>query len=136
MAHAVFHLSVAILGLLLIVAALRKLPPNPAGWIGRGPRVLVLAGLVVLYGGQIVEAIGAFGYRGNVRVSALATIHDVAAVVSPAGMLIVILGAVLTTSVILLARFNKLHSRWTPVVFVGAPVALALFVAGAIIFEY
>lgn len=127
-AHAGFHLIVAGFSALLLFTTLRMLPPIPPGWIGRGPRTILLGGLIQLSGGQAVEAIGAM--------TSQATIHNIGVGVSAAGTSITPLGAALTLIVLIAVRFDRLGSPWVAVAFAvatlgGVAFGLSLRVLGA-----
>jgi len=62
--------------------------------------------------------------------------HDVAVWAGVAGTNITIFGAAMTVTVLVLARLNKLDSRWVAVAFAVAALSAAAFVVGGIVFGY
>lgn len=86
--------------------------------------------------GQALESAGAFGFSGNRQISRLATLHDVALNVGVAGLLLTMLGAVLTAIVAVAARYNLLETKWLTVGVGIAVAAVILFIIGAFVFGY
>ena len=94
--HAAFHLSVAIPALVLAFALFRLCRPPKPTRIGRWSRYALVAGLVLIAGSLVIEAIGAFGYAGDsVRIEVLRTIHNDAWMIGFPGAFILLIGVVL-----------------------------------------
>lgn len=95
--HAASHLAVAVPALLLLSFS-SKWRGRAAGGLGSLAHKVVVTGLVLVGGGQVLEAIGAFGFEGYARqYDWLATLHDTAMFSGPPGILLVLIGALLTT---------------------------------------
>ena len=86
--------------------------------------------------GQLLEAAGAWGYDENERVSLLADVHDVAVYVGVAGLVLTMLGLLMSVIVAGAAHFELLESRWMPVALGFAVLAAVAFVIDGIIFDY
>jgi hypothetical protein len=97
--HAASHLVVGLPALLLLFSSPRWRQPAP-GRSGSVARKLAVIGLGLLAGGQLLEAIGAFGFEGYARqYDWLATLHDISMVLGPPGLLLLLLGGILTAVV-------------------------------------
>lgn len=130
--HLAFGLPAAAL---LFFAATKWPPPFQDRW-GRAARTVLVVGLGVLAAGQLGEGVGAFGFDGNRRVNALASLHDVALSVGLLGLLVLMLGVGLTALVAAARRFGLIGTRWMGLL-VGAAVAgVVLFVLGSLVFGY
>ncbi len=127
-AHAGFHLAVATVSSLLVLASLWVLPLFPPGWIGRAPRAGLLGGLALLSGGQAVEPLGA--------ASSLATVHDVGVWASAAATTITIFGTIMRTVVMVARHFDRLNPRWVTVGLAVAAIGSVAFVVGGIVLGY
>lgn len=132
--HAVSHLGPGIAALFLVVASRRVWPVPVAERAGRvGCRVL-LVGLAIFAVGQFVEAVGAFGYRGDARVSNVAALHDVGVLLGPIGLLTTLAGIVWSAVTAVGRRRGSLRSRPPAIALVAAGVvALAYVVAGVLL---
>lgn len=94
--HAASHLAIGIPALLLLFSSSRWREPVP-GRLSSGARKLLLIALGLLGLGQSLEAVGAFGFEGYARqYEWLATLHDVAMFSGPPGLLLVLIGGILT----------------------------------------
>ncbi|HVM34629.1 MAG TPA: hypothetical protein VM784_04735 [Actinomycetota bacterium] len=113
--HAASHLAVGLPLLLLLVARLRW--PAPASPLGRR---LLVGGMSIFAAGQILEAIGAFGYDGYDRVNPLASLHDVGLAATVA-IPVLLCGLAL----LLVAHLRRpALPRWKRTLFFGAFVLL------------
>ena len=92
--------------------------------------------MTIFASGQLLEAVGAWGYDENERVSSLADVHDGAVYVGVAGLSLTMLGLLMSVIVAGAARFELLESRWMPVAMGLAVLAAVAFVIGGIIFGY
>lgn len=94
--HAASHLAIGLPALLLLFSSRRWREPVP-GRLGSTGRRLVLVGLGLLAVGQSLEAVGAFGFEGYARqYEWLATLHDLAMFSAPPGLLLLLIGGILT----------------------------------------
>ncbi len=126
--HAASHLVVGLPALLLLFSSPRWRQPAP-GRGGSVARKLAVTGLGLLAGGQLLEAIGAFGFEGYVRqYQWLATLHDISMVLGPPGLLLLLLGGILTAVLRMKQRAVARGRRL-------AVVALAV-VFGALLFRF
>ncbi len=101
--HAASHLAVGLPAVLLLFSASRW-RERASGWAGSVGRKLLLLGLALIGGGQVLEAVAAFGYEGYVRqYEWLARLHDFSMFAGPPGLLLVIIGGILTV----VARMNQ-----------------------------
>ena len=134
--HAVSHLAPGASALLLALAAAHMRPrpkPQPAG---RLARTVLAAGLGTFGVGQVVEALGAFGYSGYERVNALAALHDGGAFVSVLGLLTVLAGTALSAFAAVACR-RGLDSSGTLILAAGAAVVVvSLYVTAGIVFGF
>ena len=104
-AHAAAHFAVAVPALLLLAIAVRTWPP-PAARAEVLSRGVFFVGLGMTGGGLLLEAIGAYGYDddGGRRIELLTSLHNVAVPIGGAGLLLFVLGGILTAGVRLAAR--------------------------------
>ena len=131
--HALSHSGPAVSAAFLAVAS-RRLWPEPADTASRAARRVLAVGLVVFAAGQIVEAAGAFGYRGNTRVSTLARLHDVGVVLSPVGLFVILAGVVSAVVIAVAAGRGGLKSSTLKVaILAAAAVAVVYVVAGLVL---
>jgi len=94
--HAANHLAFAIPELVLAFALFRLCRPPKPTRIGRWSRYALVAGLVLIAGGDVIEAIGAFGYAGDQsRIEVLTTIHNGSWMIQFPGAFIFLIGVVL-----------------------------------------
>lgn len=134
-AHLFSHLAFAVPALALLVAAIRRWPPAvPERYAELARRVLV-TGLAVAGGGQLMEGLGAFGYTGNGRENVLAVAHDLGLGISTLGLLALMFGIGLSILVVLSRRLG-LEERWMKFLVGVVVVGLILFVGGSFIFGY
>lgn len=132
--HAMSHVGPGIAALFLVVASQRVWPAPVDERAIRVGRTLMVSGLGVFAVGQIVEAAGAFGYRGYTRVSDVAALHDVGVLLGPAGLLGTLVGVVLWAVSAILSRRGRLTSGTLTVVLLATgAVALTYVVAGILI---
>ena len=135
-AHASTHILGAAAAATFLVLALRIWPaPSPAR-IAHNARRLLVVGLAVFAVGQAFEALGAWGYDGNRRVSGLAQVHDVALQIGTLGLLLTMFAAGGSVAIAGAARFDLLESRWFTAMVVAVIVLVVLFVIGGFIFGY
>jgi hypothetical protein len=95
-AHFWSHALVGLPLLLLAVAAL-TLWPRPPGRLGQVARRVITSGLFIGGLGAMVEATGAYGWAayGDVQINdALATVHDLGALIGPVAGLVLLVGLV------------------------------------------
>lgn len=132
------HLVLGLPLLLLLVLALGWWPRPAPEFAARLARGVLVAGLAIAGVGVLAEAIGAFGFTANGygRANALADLHDVAVLVWPLGLVLVMAGAILTAGVLLAARRGASGSRMVTIAAVVAVVAAVAFVAGGLILGY
>lgn len=124
--HAASHLVVGLPALLLLFSSSRWREPAP-GRSGSVARKLVVIGLGVLGGGQLLEAIGAVGFEGYARQYGwLATLHDISMVLGPLGLLFLLLGGILTAVVRMKQRGDGRGAR-VVIVALAAAFAAVLF---------
>jgi hypothetical protein len=104
-AHALSHLAVTIPALLLLTMAIRTWPP-PAVRAEVLSRGVLLLGLGMVAGGMLLEAVGAYGYEeaGRRQIEVLTAVHNFAVPFGGIGLLMVVIGGVLSTGVRLAAR--------------------------------
>jgi hypothetical protein len=94
--HAAGHLMIALPVVAVLVSSRRwrELPPDRSGLVARRS---MLIGLAFIGVGGFLEAVGAFGYEGNVRqYEAVARVHDVALALGPIGFVFLVIGGLLT----------------------------------------
>lgn len=97
--HAASHLAIGLPALLLLFSSSRWREPV-SGRLGSAARKLLLIGLGLLGIGQSLEAVGALGFEGYARqYEWLATLHDIAMFSGPPGLLLVLVGGILTAVV-------------------------------------
>jgi hypothetical protein len=94
------------------------------------PYSLVIAGLALFGLAQLVEGVGAFGFRGNDQVNFLATVHDLA-LVGVVGLPVALVGALLWVMLALAARAGVSGSRWVPYALLA--LAILVFIAYVIL---
>ena len=105
--HAASHFAIGLPALALLFSSRRWREPVPAR-LGSAARKLLLVGLGLLGAGQTFEAVGAFGFEGYARqYEWAATLHDLAMFSGPPGLLLVMLGGVLTA----FTRMNERSER-------------------------
>ena len=101
--HATSHLAVGLPALLLLFSLPRWRERAP-GWPGAVGRRLLVIGLALIGGGQVLEAVAAFGFEGYARQHEwLAKLHDLSMFAAPPGLLLLIIGGVFTV----VARMNQ-----------------------------
>ena len=135
-AHPSIHLLAAAAASALLVLALRFWTPPFSRWIARVARFVLVGGFAILALGQGLEAVGAFGYDGNRAISSLAVLHGIAVYVGAAGLLLTMLGALLSVVVAAGTRFNLLDSPWFKAGLGLAVVGVVLFLVGGVVFGY
>lgn len=97
--HAASHLAVGLPALLLLFSSSRWRERVP-GRLGSAARKLVLIGLGLLGVGQSLEALGAAGFEGYARqYEWLAKLHDLAMFSGPPGLVLLLVGSILTAVV-------------------------------------
>lgn len=136
--HAAGHVALGLPALFLLVLA-RHAWPEPTSRASRIARFTLLTGLGVTGLALLLEAIGAFGYGGPAgydAVNGLATVHDIAVPFSPLGIVLAMVGAILSIGVGLAARKGAERSRIVTWAVVLAVVAAVAFVAGGLVFGY
>lgn len=131
--HAVF--GGAALALFALIRSRWPAPlPHPAA---RPVRMVLMVGLAVLSLGQGLEGAGAFGFRGDAEfIPGLAQMHDIGLIIGTVGLLLAMLGGLLTVVVSVAARYDMLNSRWLKVGMAMAVASVVLFVIGGFIFGY
>lgn len=134
--HSVSHLGPGIAAFLLVLASRVVWPPPADDAASRRARTAVVIGLGVFAVGQIVEAIGAFGYRGNARVSSLAALHDVGVVLGPMGLLVTLGGIVVSAGVAVARRRGGLSSRALAAALAAAVAVVATYVVAGIVLGF
>lgn len=134
--HAVSHLGPGIAGFLLVIASRVLWPPPADDPASRAGRTVVVAGLAIFAIGQIVEAMGAWGYRGDARVGFLAAFHDVGVVVGPIGLLATLGGIVLSAGTAVARRRGGLSSRTMAAALVAAGMVVAAYVIAGILLGF
>jgi hypothetical protein len=128
--HFAGHFSVGVTVLLLLLTVLWVWPqPSPEQMRSIARRVLV-AGLALFGIGQLLEGVGAFGYRGNDQVNFLATVHNLA-LVGVVGLPIALAGALLWVMLALAAHSGVDRSRWVPYALLA--LAILVFIAYVIL---
>ncbi len=132
--HVLSHTGPGIAALFLVAASRRMWPPPAASRPSRVSRTVLVIGLALFGVGQIVEAVGAFGYSGNTRVSNLALVHDVGVVLSPVGLLVTLAGATASGFVTVAGRHGELKRSTVKVgVIAAVAVVVAYVVAGIVL---
>lgn len=115
------------------------------GWKDRSrdrPKPVRLARMVLLVGlgafavGQVLEFAGAFGAGDTGLRARIEVLHDLGILIGVPGLLVTMLGALLSALMWVAARLDLFGSRWLQAGIALALVAVALFVAGAFIFGY
>lgn len=134
--HAPGHAVMAVAAVLLLVLVNWRWPRPLAHPASRMARLVLMVGLGTLGLGQALESAGAFGFSGNRQISRLATLHDFGLNVGVVGLLLTMLGAVLTAIVGVAARYNLLGTKWLTVGVGIAVAAVILFIIGAFVFGY
>ena len=109
---------------------------HPPNGLARRLRWALLAGLSVTLLGQLLEAIGAFGYPDDRPTNALEKLHDLGIVIGPVGLVLLIFALVAAGALALATRFGFRESRWLGVALGVAALAAAAFVVGAFVFGY
>lgn len=132
------HVAVGLPLAVLLVLALRMWPrptPDLAAWLARGT---LLAGLGIAGAGQLTEAIGAFGFTtdGFGPANGLAVLHDAAVVVSPIGIVLLLVGGSLTAGVLLARRRAATGSRTLSIAAVVGVAGAVAFMVGGMVFGY
>ena len=131
--HALGHAGPGISAAFLTVAV-RRLWPTPPDTPGRAARTVLAIGLVFFALGQIVEAAGGFGYKGNTRVSGWARLHDVGVLLSSVALLVVLAGVAWGIFVAVARRRGALKpSTLKAAVLVAVAAAVAYVVAGIVL---
>jgi hypothetical protein len=124
--HFAGHFSVGVTVLLLLLAVLWAWPRPSSDQMRSMARRILAAGLALFGIGQLVEGVGAFGFRGNDQVNFLATVHDLA-LVGLVGVPIALAGALLWVMLALAARLGVGRSRWVPYALLA--LAILAFIA-------
>lgn len=94
--HAADHLAIATPMLLLVIAIRQRVGPPKPTRIGRSGRHALIAGLILVGGSLLLEAIGAFGYDGDdSRIGFLTSLHNGVWMIQFPGALVLMIGAVL-----------------------------------------
>ena len=105
--HAASHFAIGLPALASLFSSRRWREPVP-GRLGSAARRLLLVGLALLGAGQTFEAIGAFGFDGYARqYEWAATVHDLAMFSGPPGLLLLLIGGLLTA----VTRMNERTER-------------------------
>ncbi|MGI8874140.1 MAG: hypothetical protein ACR2KP_07410 [Egibacteraceae bacterium] len=132
--HAVTHLGPGVPALLLGVTTRRVWPrPRPE----RGTRIarsVLVAGLVIFGVGQVIEAVGAFGYSGYERTNVLAALHDGGVFVGLLGVLGSLAGVALSAFTAVATRLGRRPSGG--VVLAAAVAVVVLYVTAGIVFGF
>ncbi len=132
--HFGYHLAASILlGGIVLWSRRWRQPPDE---LARTLRWVLLAGIAVTLIGQLLEAIGAFGYTEDRPTNALENLHDLGVVVGPLGLVLLIFGLVAAGALALGTRLGFRQSRWFGIALAVAAVAAAAFVVGALVFGY
>ena len=105
------HVAVGLPVLLVLLAVLWAWPRPSADRTGRMARWVLVVGLAMFGGGQVVEGVGAFGYSGNDRENALAGLHDLGFGVGTLGFLVAVAGALLSVLVAVARRLDAVDPR-------------------------
>ena len=124
--HFAGHFSVGVTVLLLLLVVLWAWPRPSSDQMRSMARRVLGAGLALVGIGQLVEGVGAFGFRGNDQVNFLATVHDLA-MVGLVGVPIALVGALLWVMLALAARLGVDRSRWVPYALLA--LAILAFIA-------
>lgn len=133
--HALSHAGPGI-GATFLGVAIRRLWPAPAETGSQTSRTALTIGLVLFAVGQIVEAAGAFGYRGNTPVSSLATLHDVGVRLTPVALLVILGGLAAAMFGAVAARRGALKPNALKIAAVVAVAAAVAYVAAGIVFGF
>lgn len=133
--HALAHVGPGVSATFLIVA-IRRLWPAPTDTASRAARTVLTVGLALFAAGQIVEAAGAFGYRGNTRVSGMARLHDVGVVLTPVGLLVILAGVAAVLFVTIAARRGALKPSTIKIAIVVAVAAAVAYVIAGIVLGF
>ena len=132
--HFGYHLAASIvLGGIVLWSRRWRQPPDE---LARRLRWALLAGVAVTLIGQLLEALGAFGYPDARPTNALENLHDLGVVVGPLGLVLLIFALVAAGALALGTRLGFRQSRWFGVALGVAAFAAAAFVVGAIVFGY
>lgn len=132
--HAVTHLGPGVPALLLGVAVQRTWSrPRPERGT-RIARIALVAGLVTFGVGQVIEAVGAFGYSGYERTNALATLHDGGVFVGLVGLLALLAGVALSAFTAVASRLGRRPSGG--VVLAAGVAVVVLYVTAGIVFGF
>lgn len=134
--HVGSHVVAIVAAGLFLSLILLVWPETGADVANRGTRYLLCAGVFIFLAGQILEVVGAFGYQGYRRVGGIARLHDVGAVLGPAGLLLAMAGTGLTLVLQLGSRMNLLGSRWVTYGFLVIASAVIAFLIGGFVFGY
>ena len=135
-AHAAQHLAVAVPVVLVVVAARRVWPRPRDDRAAKGARMVLLSGLGVFGVGQLVEAAGAFGFEGDKRVNWLAAVHDFAVALSQVGIIVTVMGALVSATIGFALRGRRTTPRWLLAAIVVGLLGAMAFVIGGIVFGY
>lgn len=135
--HAVFHALVGGAALALFALSVWRWPRPLPHRAARQARIVLIVGLAVLGLGQGLEGAGAFGFRGDAEsIPRLAQLHDIGLIIGTVGLLLAMLGGLLTVVVRVAARYDRLNSKWLKVGMAMAVAGVVLFVIGGLIFGY
>lgn len=134
--HAIGHAIAAAAAAALFVLAVRYWPAPVPRAATRAARLVLVAGFAMFAVGQGVEAVGAFDLDGGRAAPWLDDLHGAAMYPGTLGILLTVFGALASLLTGAVAKRNLLDSRWMLVAFVVPVTAVALFVAGALVFGY
>jgi hypothetical protein len=136
--HAGFHVALGVPLLVLLGLALTTWPSPGAHRAPRIVRIVLLVGIAVFAAGQLLEALGAFGYEddGLGTANDLVLFHDLGVALGPAGFVLMLAGVIMSIGVGFAARRGRTDSRPLTVAVVVAIAAVAIFEIGALIFGY
>lgn len=126
--HAAGHVSLAVPVLLLLTSVLLWWPPAGPDLATRIARGTFVAGLAIGGLGLVAEAIGAFA-------NDLPTFHDIGVAVWPIGFILFLAGSTMSAGTGLAHRHGA-NPKLVAGSVIAAVVAVAAFLAGALIFGY
>lgn len=134
-AHAASHLAVAVPALVLLATALRAWPPPEVRAEGLSRGVFLL-GLGIAGGGMSLEAIGAYGYDedGGRRIELLTSLHNSAVAIGGIGLLLVVLGGILTAGLHLAGRRGRVRSEYLTRAVVAVLFAVVAYFGAVFLF--
>lgn len=134
--HRTGHAVIGFVALALLAVLLWRWRPTVSSRAAKVAYVLLAVGLGAVVLGQLLEIVGASGYDRDLRVSDLATVHDIGVPFTPVGMVLAFVGAIGAAGTALLSHAGPSSRRWIVAGMVLGGVGIVLFVAGGFIFGY